>query len=162
MPKERLQDIRKARPSDDEEQGIYESPNSQFLPEEERSSLEEGSSSQGCEGDEEKPRRENTLSILTKRFMKLIKSKENFVLDINEATRELGVQKRRIYDITNVLEGIGYIQKIHKNKMKWVGGTMNLESAKEVLILDQEIEKCLQQAQVAEEEILLLTRRLRK
>ena len=46
--------------------------------------------------------------------------------------------------------------------MKWVGGTMNLESAKEVLILDQEIEKCLQQAQVAEEEILLLTRRLRK
>lgn len=69
--------------------------------------------------------------------MKLIKSKENFVLDINEATRELGVQKRRIYDITNVLEGIGYIQKIHKNKMKWIGGTMNLESAKEVLLLDQ-------------------------
>ena len=53
------------------------------MPEEERSSLEEASSSQGCEGDEEKPRRENTLSILTKRFMKLIKSKENFVLDIN-------------------------------------------------------------------------------
>ena len=53
------------------------------MPEEERSSFEEASSSQGCEGDEEKPRRENTLSILTKRFMKLIKSKENFVLDIN-------------------------------------------------------------------------------
>ena len=46
--------------------------------------------------------------------------------------------------------------------MKWVGGTMNLESAKEVLILDQEIEKCLQQARAAEEEILQLTRRLRK
>ena len=39
------------------------------------------------------------------------------MLDINEATVELGVQKRRIYDITNVLEGIGYIQKIHKNKI---------------------------------------------
>jgi sugar-specific transcriptional regulator TrmB len=49
----------------------------------------------------------------------------------------LGVQKRRIYDITNVLEGIGYIQKIHKNKMKWVGGSMNNESAREVMVLDQ-------------------------
>lgn len=68
--------------------------------------------------------------------MRLIKSKENFILDINEATRELEVQKRRIYDITNVLEGIGYIQKIHKNKMKWIGGTMNLESAREATFLD--------------------------
>ena len=34
---------------------------------------------------------------------------------------KLGVQKRRIYDITNVLEGIGYIIKIYKNKFKWVG-----------------------------------------
>jgi sugar-specific transcriptional regulator TrmB len=29
------------------------------------------------------------------------------------------VQKRRIYDITNVLEGIGLIQKISKNKIQW-------------------------------------------
>lgn len=28
-------------------------------------------------------KRENTLTILTKRFTKLIKSKENFILDIN-------------------------------------------------------------------------------
>jgi transcription factor E2F3 len=45
----------------------------------------------------------NTLSILTRKFIRLIKSKEDFELDINEATKELGVQKRRIYDITNVL-----------------------------------------------------------
>lgn len=31
------------------------------------------------------------------------------------------MQKRRIYDITNVLEGIGLIQKKHKNKIQWVG-----------------------------------------
>lgn len=68
--------------------------------------------------------------------MQLIKSKENFVLDINEATKELGVQKRRIYDITNVLEGIGYIQKIHKNKMKWIGGAMGHEATREVALLD--------------------------
>lgn len=39
------------------------------------------------------------------------------------AVTDLGVQKRRIYDITNVLEGIGYIEKISKNKIKWVGAT---------------------------------------
>lgn len=63
----------------------------------------DSSSEEELEGEEEGNTRENTLSLLTKRFMQLIKSKEHFVLDINEATRELGVQKRRIYDITNVL-----------------------------------------------------------
>jgi transcription factor E2F3 len=38
----------------------------------------------------------------------------------------LNIQKRRIYDITNVLEGIGYIEKIGKNRMKWIGGTMDI------------------------------------
>lgn len=28
-------------------------------------------------------------------------------------------QKRRIYDITNVLEGIGLIEKESKNSIKW-------------------------------------------
>lgn len=29
------------------------------------------------------------------------------------------VQKRRIYDITNVLEGIGLIEKTTKNHIRW-------------------------------------------
>ena len=35
----------------------------------------------------------------------------------------LQVQKRRIYDITNVLEGIGLIEKKLKNNIQWKGGT---------------------------------------
>jgi transcription factor E2F3 len=35
----------------------------------------------------------------------------------------LKVHKRRIYDITNVLEGIGYVEKVHKNVIKWIGST---------------------------------------
>ena len=31
-------------------------------------------------------------------------------------------QKRRIYDITNVLEGIGLIEKRSKNSIEWKGG----------------------------------------
>ena len=36
-------------------------------------------------------------------------------LDLNEAAGALGVQKRRIYDITNVLEGLGIVTKKSKN-----------------------------------------------
>jgi len=35
----------------------------------------------------------------------------------------LQVQKRRIYDITNVLEGIGLIEKKLKNNIQWKGGS---------------------------------------
>ena len=44
---------------------------------------------------------------------------------MNEAVSKLNVQKRRIYDITNVLEGIGLIVKHRKNKIKWNGGQEN-------------------------------------
>lgn len=37
------------------------------------------------------------------------------IIDLNEAASKLNVSKRRIYDITNVLEGIGYIEKTKNN-----------------------------------------------
>lgn len=45
-------------------------------------------------------------------------------VDLNEASEILKVQKRRIYDITNVLEGIGLIEKTEKNKIKWKTGNI--------------------------------------
>ena len=41
------------------------------------------------------------------------------VVDLNRASEQLEVQKRRIYDITNVLEGINLIQKKSKNNIQW-------------------------------------------
>jgi sugar-specific transcriptional regulator TrmB len=47
-------------------------------------------------------------------------------LDLNDAVKTLNVQKRRIYDITNVLEGIGLIAKERKNNIRWNGpGAIN-------------------------------------
>jgi transcription factor E2F3 len=42
-------------------------------------------------------------------------------IDLNDAAVQLGVQKRRIYDITNVLEGVGLIEKRSKNVIAWRG-----------------------------------------
>ena len=66
-------------------------------------------------------RKENGLVELTKKFIDLLKEADNQTLDLNEAVKQLDVQKRRIYDITNVLEGITLICKVSKNNIRWDG-----------------------------------------
>ena len=51
--------------------------------------------------------------------MSLIEQAEEGTIDLNRAAESLQVQKRRIYDITNVLEGIGLIEKKSKNNIQW-------------------------------------------
>ena len=69
---------------------------------------------------------ENSLGELTRKFISLIRdSKDNLSVDLNDAATKLDVQKRRIYDITNVLEGIGLIEKTIKNKIKWKAEDIN-------------------------------------
>jgi len=99
--------------------------------------------------DKNKGRHDNSLSVLTRKFIHLIRTAPNFTIDLNEAVQDLKVQKRRIYDITNVLEGIGYIEKANKNKIRWVGNTENYAIENDINQLTQEIE----QLAVEEEEI---------
>jgi E2F/DP family winged-helix DNA-binding domain len=40
---------------------------------------------------------------------------------LNEAAVQLQVPKRRIYDITTVLEGIGLVEKRSKSSIVWTG-----------------------------------------
>ncbi|MCQ2815642.1 MAG: hypothetical protein MJ252_00100 [archaeon] len=62
----------------------------------------------------------NSLGELTKNFLDYIINKGEEKIDLNEAVKQMKVKKRRIYDITNVLEGIGYIKRIKKGKIKWI------------------------------------------
>nr|CAC17702.1 transcription factor (E2F) [Oxybasis rubra] len=66
-------------------------------------------------------RYDSSLGLGTKKFINLIKHAEEGILDLNKAADTLEVQKRRIYDITNVLEGIGLIEKKLKNRIQWKG-----------------------------------------
>ncbi|CAK8672578.1 unnamed protein product [Clavelina lepadiformis] len=67
-------------------------------------------------------RHEKSLGLLTTKFVGLLKNAQNGVLDLKVAADQLAVrQKRRIYDITNVLEGIGLIEKRSKNSIQWKG-----------------------------------------
>ena len=73
------------------------------------------------DGRDRRGRKENGLVELTKKFIDLLKEADQQTLDLNEAVKTLDVQKRRIYDITNVLEGIGLICKVSKNNIRWDG-----------------------------------------
>merc|ERR1712071_532911 len=65
---------------------------------------------------------EKSLGLLTTRFVNLLQEARDGVLDLKVAADTLAVrQKRRIYDITNVLEGIGLIEKKSKNSIQWRG-----------------------------------------
>jgi len=64
-------------------------------------------------------RYDSSLGLLTRKFVALLRESSNNALDLNVAANELGVQKRRIYDITNVLEGICLINKTSKNQVSW-------------------------------------------
>ncbi|CAL5205443.1 unnamed protein product [Lathyrus oleraceus] len=66
-------------------------------------------------------RYDSSLGLLTKKFVSLIQNAKDGTLDLNKTAEVLEVQKRRIYDITNVLEGIGLIEKTSKNHIRWKG-----------------------------------------
>ncbi|XP_051879196.1 transcription factor E2F5-like isoform X2 [Pristis pectinata] len=67
-------------------------------------------------------RHQKSLGLLTTRFVSLLQEAKDGVLDLKQAADILAVrQKRRIYDITNVLEGIGLIEKKSKNSIQWKG-----------------------------------------
>ncbi|XP_030642146.1 transcription factor E2F2 [Chanos chanos] len=70
----------------------------------------------------ERTRYDTSLGLLTKKFVGLLRESADGVLDLNWATEVLEVQKRRIYDITNVLEGVQLIRKKSKNNIQWMVG----------------------------------------
>merc|ERR1712061_726839 len=88
---------------------------------------------------------EKSLGLLTQRFVTLLQEAEEGLLDLKVAADMLQVkQKRRIYDITNVLEGIGLIEKRNKNCIQWMGavaGSNTQESVDRLAVLKEEIDE---------------------
>ena len=62
-----------------------------------------------------------TLITLTQDFLNVLTSSEGKEVDLSQLENDLGVSKRRLYDVTNVLAGIGIIERSGKAKVKWIG-----------------------------------------
>ncbi|KVH90630.1 E2F Family [Cynara cardunculus var. scolymus] len=101
--------------------------------------------------------------LLTKKFINLIKHAEDGILDLNNAADTLEVQKRRIYDITNVLEGIGLIEKKLKNRIRWKGldASKPGELEDDVTLLQAEVQKLSMEEHRLDESIREMQERMR-
>ncbi|KAF8395448.1 hypothetical protein HHK36_019394 [Tetracentron sinense] len=109
-------------------------------------------------------RYDSSLGLLTKKFITLIKHAEDGILDLNKAADTLEVQKRRIYDITNVLEGIGLIEKKLKNRIQWKGLDVSRpgEVDDDVAILQAEVENLFMKEHRLDDQIRQMQERLRE
>ncbi|XP_034349653.1 transcription factor E2F1 [Arvicanthis niloticus] len=103
----------------------------------------------GVKSPGEKSRYETSLNLTTKRFLELLSRSADGVVDLNWAAEVLKVQKRRIYDITNVLEGIQLISKKSKNHIQWLGSHTMVGIGKRLEGLTQD----LQQLQESEQQL---------
>ncbi|CAN6843706.1 unnamed protein product [Brassica oleracea] len=109
-------------------------------------------------------RYDSSLGLLTRKFVSLIKQAKDGMLDLNKAAETLEVQKRRIYDITNVLEGIDLIEKPFKNQILWKGldtsGPGDVDA--DVSVLQTEIENLSLEEQALDNQIRETEERLRE
>ncbi|KAL6619465.1 hypothetical protein ACP70R_034604 [Stipagrostis hirtigluma subsp. patula] len=107
-------------------------------------------------------RYDSSLGLLTKKFINLLKQAQDGILDLNTAAETLEVQKRRIYDITNVLEGIGLIEKTLKNRIRWKGlDDSGVELDNGISALQAEAENLSLQEQALDERISDMREKLR-
>lgn len=62
-----------------------------------------------------------TLVELTREFIELLRSSKGADIDLTKAEKTLGASKRRLYDVSNVLSGVGLIERCGKARVKWIG-----------------------------------------
>ncbi|XP_076016036.1 transcription factor E2F3-like [Genypterus blacodes] len=95
-----------------------------------------------------KRRQDSSLHLLAQRFVKLLWFSVDGSMDLGMAAKELSAPRRRLYDITNVLQGIGLIQKTSASRIKWLGNADSMYAdllevlTEEEQELDEQIQTC--------------------
>ncbi|PNF35077.1 hypothetical protein B7P43_G09471 [Cryptotermes secundus] len=72
-----------------------------------------------------KSRKDKSLSLLCNKFLQLfplnLSPGEHMIISLDQAVSKLGTERRRIYDIVNVLESLQMATKVAKNRYMWHG-----------------------------------------
>jgi hypothetical protein len=62
-----------------------------------------------------------SLAILTKDFISLVIAAGGAEIELALLEQRLSASKRRLYDVANVLAGVGLIERCGKSRVKWLG-----------------------------------------
>ncbi|KAE8668612.1 E2F transcription factor-like E2FF [Hibiscus syriacus] len=66
-------------------------------------------------------RKEKSLGLLCSNFLALYNQDSVQTIGLDDAASKLGVERRRIYDVVNILESIGVVARKGKNQYLWKG-----------------------------------------
>eukprot|EP00466_Bigelowiella_natans_P014634 jgi/Bigna1/51818/estExt_Genewise1Plus.C_30228 len=69
-------------------------------------------------------RKDKSLGLLCSRFIKQREQSSHKHFLVDESAAKLGGRRRRLYDIINILESIGIVSSLGRNKYVWHGTTM--------------------------------------
>ncbi|KAI5665578.1 hypothetical protein M9H77_15431 [Catharanthus roseus] len=78
-------------------------------------------------------RKEKSLGVLCSNFLKLYNRDGVESIGLDNAADQLGVERRRIYDIVNIFESVGVLTRKAKNQYTWKGFTA-IPQALEILM----------------------------
>ncbi|XP_007430551.1 transcription factor E2F8 [Python bivittatus] len=96
-------------------------------------------------------RKEKSLGLLCHKFLARYPSYPNFSKNneicLDEVAEDLNIERRRIYDIMNVLESLHMVSRLAKNRYSW-HGRHNLKETLQVLKKAAEKNKYLQQIEL--------------
>lgn len=119
---------RRAKGDDDEEEEENENTNIELsTPNPKRASQASVTASydstvDGTSSSTKKRRSESSLSMLTHKFVHKVMNEKDAKVDMSNINEVLGVPRRRIYDIVNILEGASMARKdALNNTLSWVG-----------------------------------------
>jgi transcription factor E2F3 len=83
-----------------------------------------------------------TLVSLTQGFIKILTGANGGEVELAVIEKTLNTQKRRLYDVINVLAGVGLVERTGKSRVKWISQSTqsavnNLDVSEKELELDQ-------------------------